>query len=190
MGIKRQKPKHAIKINYSYNYWVILTECIGWFLLGAVAGFAVFYFFTDFSITFINKYKFLQGIFGIKQYEEGMRYVAVLLVILVGNIVSTVAYFALGYFKTLIPLSIITGFFMVILLFAGSAIRQVIMPLEVIILFSVESLYRCMALSAGEHLYKNKLEKKSVLVSSIMVIFLFLLGAAFYEIYQIFGYIF
>lgn len=172
------------------NYWVIFGKCIGWLLLGAVAGYAFFYFFTDFCVNFVTKYKFIQGLFGLNQYAEGSKYIAVLLAIIIGNLVSTIAYFILGYFRLLLPLSIITGFLMIILLFTGSVIRNISIPSEVIILFSVEAFYRCIALTTGEHLFKNKLENKAVLAVSVPAVIVLLLGAAFYEIYQIFGYVF
>ena len=186
----RYTPKRAANGKLNKNYWIMLIKCIGWLFLGAAAGYLFFYFFSDFSVSAIDRYKFIQSIFGLRQYEEGMRYLTVILAIIIANTVSTTAYFVLGYFKTLIPLSIITGFFMTILLLAGAAVRQVSIPLEVIILFSIEAFYRCLALVTGEHLYKNKLEKKSVFIVSIAAIVLLLIGAAFYEIYQIFGYIF
>jgi len=172
------------------NYWVIFGKCIGWLLLGAAAGYAFFYFFSDFCVNFVGRYKFVQGLFGLNQYAEGSAYISVLLAIIIGNLVSTIAYFILGYFRLLLPLSLITGFLMIILLFTGAVIRNVSIPAEVIILFSVEAFYRCIALTTGEHLFKNKLEKKAVLAVSVSAVILLLLGAAFYEIYQIFGYVF
>ncbi|MBM3700939.1 MAG: hypothetical protein FJW68_08545 [Actinobacteria bacterium] len=172
------------------NYWIIFGKCIGWLLLGAAAGYAFFYFFTDFSVNFVGRYKFIQGLFGLNQYAQGSSYIAVLMAIIIGNLVSTIAYFILGYFRLLLPLSIITGFLMIILLFTGSVIRNIPIPAEVIILFCIEAFYRCIALSTGEHLFKNKLENKTVLAVSVAAVIILLLGAAFYEIYQIFGYVF
>ncbi len=172
------------------NYWIILGKCIGWLLLGAAAGYAFFYFFTDFCLNFVTRYKFIQGLFGLNQYAQGSKYIAVFMAIIVGNLVSTIAYFILGYFRLLLPLSIVTGFLMMILLFTGSVIRNIPIPYEVIILFSVEAFYRCIALATGEHLYKNRLKNKAVLAVSAPVVVVLLLGAAFYEIYQIFGYVF
>jgi len=172
------------------NYWVITGKCIGWLLIGAAAGYAFFYFFKDFSVNFISKYKFIQGLFGISQYEEGSRYFPILMSIIIGNLVSVIAYFILGYFRLLIPLSAITGFLMVLLLFTGSVIRNTPIPAEVIVLFSLEAFYRCLSLSTGEHLYKNRLRKKSILIIALASIIVLLLGTAFYEMYQIFGYVF
>jgi flagellar basal body-associated protein FliL len=187
---KRSKPKHAIKILYHNRFWVIFLKCLGLFFAGAMAGLIFFYFFKDLSVALTERYKFLQSIFGVRQYEPGVRYLSVLGAILLGNIISTTAYFILSYFKTLIPLSVLSGFLMVILLFAGAEVRQTAVPAEVFVLFSVEAFYRCLALTGGEHLYKNRFEKKSVFITTVVVIFVLLLGAAFYEIYQVFGYIF
>ncbi|MBM3705951.1 MAG: hypothetical protein FJW66_05435 [Actinobacteria bacterium] len=188
---KKYMPRHAAKARRSKNFWLILIKCIGWLLLGAAAGYAFYYFFSDFTVAAIDRYKFLQSIFGISQYEQGAKYLNVVLAILVGNAISTAAYFTLGYFRTLIPLAIISGFFMVLLIFAGAARRGISdIPLEVIILFSAEAFYRCLALSAGEHLFFSRAEKKHVLAVSLVVIFLLLTGTAFYEVYQIFGYVF
>ncbi len=189
-NLSKHTPKHAVKVVYSNRYWAILFKCLGFFLLGLVLGLLFFIFFKDLTVSLIDRYKFLQGFFGMKQYEQGVSYHTVLTSILFGNIVSTLAYFILGYFRTLIPLSVISGFLMVLLLFAGAVKRQAPIPLEVLILFSIESFYRCVALTSGEHLYKNRLVKKHPFIISIIFILLFIVGAAFYEVFQIFGYIF
>ncbi len=187
-----KKHKHAIGINYNDNYWIIFLKCIGWILLGAGAGFAFFYFFRDFSVSVVDRFRFLQGLFGIRHYEEGMQYARVILTIFAANIVSTAAYFALGYLRMLIPVSLITGLLVTVLLFTGTIInKQASIPLEVILLMAIESFYRCIALSAGEHLQKNRqVIRKWVPVTNIIFIVLLLAGAAFYEVFQIFGYIF
>lgn len=172
------------------DFWVIFLKCIGWLALGAAAGFAFFYFFKDFSVTIIDRYKFLQEIFGIKQYQPGAYFYKVLLTILVGNIISTAAYFAIGWLRAAIPVSILTGFIVIVLLFTGTIRnQQPIIPLEVIILVCIEVLYRCIALTAGEHLARNRLLAKAVFKMSVIAVVLLLAGAAMYEIYQIFGYI-
>jgi hypothetical protein len=186
------KPKHAIRINYNDNYWIIFLKCLGWILLGAAAGYVFFYFFRDFSVSVVDRFRFLQGLFGIRHYEEGMQYARVILMIFAGNIISTAAYFALGYLRMLIPISILTGFLVTVLLFTGTVNnQQAAIPLEVILLMGTESFYRCIALSAGEHLQKNRqIIRKWVPITSIIFIVLLLAGAAFYEVFQIFGYIF
>jgi hypothetical protein len=172
------------------NFWVIFVKCVGWLLLGAAVGYTFFYFFKDFSVSLIDRYKFIQGIFGIKQYEQGVGFFKVLLTILAGNLISTVAYFAIGWLKTLIPVAILTGFIVTVLLFTGTIRNQQhLIPLEVIILVCSEALYRCLALTAGEHLAKNRLRKKAVFIVSVAVVAVMLAGAALYEVYQIFGYI-
>lgn len=184
--------KHSIRVNYNDNYWIIFLKCLGWILLGAGAGYAFFYFFRDFSVSVVDRFRFLQGLFGIRHYEEGMQYARVILMIFAGNLISTTAYFALGYLRMLIPISILTGFLVTLLLFTGTvANQQAVIPAEVILLMAAESFYRCIALSAGEHLQKNRqVIRKWVTVTSIIFIVLLLAGAAFYEVFQIFGYIF
>lgn len=188
--VKRTKPKHSKKNDYSGRFGILLLKCIVLFLIGSAVGYLFFYFFKDFTVSLIDKYKFLQGIFGMHQYEEGVRYISVLGSILIGNIISTAAYFILGYFKALIPMSVITGILMMLILFAGAAKRQSAIPQEVLILFSIESFYRCLALTGGEFISRNKMLKKNILIILIVIIFILVLAGAFYEIYQIFGYIF
>jgi len=158
-----------------------------WLALGAAAGFLFFYFFKNQSVFFINKFKFFQSIFGIREYREGMVYVNVLLTILAGNLISTGAYFALGYLRMLIPITIITGFFVVLLLMTGTVRHLQAIPPEVILLTSLETFYRILATTTGEHLQKNKLRKKSVLIVPLIVIMMLLGIAAYYEMIQIFG---
>ena len=184
------RARHALHPAVITNFWVILLKCIGWLILGASAGFVFFYFFRDFSVALINRYKFIQGIFGIRQYQPGTGFSKVLLTIVAGNFISTAAYFAIGWLRTLIPVSILTGFIISVLLFTGTIRnQQPVIPVEVIILVAAEALYRCLALTAGEHLAKNRLRKKAVFAVSVVVIALLLAGAALYEVYQIFGYI-
>jgi hypothetical protein len=184
------RARHAISPTVITNFWVIFIKCISWLLLGAAAGFAFFYFFKDFSVSLIDRYKFIQGIFGIKQFEQGVGFFKVLLTILAGNLISTAAYFTLGWLKTLIPVAILTGFIVTVLLFTGTIRnQQYVIPLEVIILVCIEALYRCLALTAGEHLAKNRLRKKAVFIVSVAAVAFMLVGAALYEVYQIFGYI-
>ena len=185
-------PKHKMIIRNNFyslkdNYWIIFGKSILWLALGATVGFLFFYFFKNQSVYLINKFKFFQSIFGIREYREGMVYVRVLLTILAGNLISTGAYFALGYLRMLIPINIITGFFVVLLLMTGTVRHLQTVPLEVILLVSLETFYRILATTAGEHLLKNKFRKKSVLFVSLIGIFLLLGIAAYYEMVQIFG---
>jgi hypothetical protein len=184
------KANHALSPTAITNFWVIFIKCICWLLIGAAAGFAFFYFFKDFSVSLIDRYKFIQGIFGIKQYETGIGFFKVLLTILAGNVISTAAYFAIGWLKTMIPVAILTGFIVTVLLFTGTIRnQQYVIPIEVIILVCIEALYRCLALTAGEHLAKNRLRKKAVFFAAVAAVAVLLAGAALYEVYQIFGYI-
>ena len=169
------------------NYWVIFGKSILWLVLGVTAGFLFFYFFKNQSVYFINKFKFFQSIFGIREYKEGMVYASILLTILAGNLISTGAYFALGYLRMLIPITIITGFFVVLLLMTGTVRHLQTVPLEVTLLVSLETFYRMLAITVGEHLQKNKLRKKSVLVVSLIVVIVLLGIAVYYEMVQIFG---
>jgi hypothetical protein len=172
------------------GFWAIFFKCIGWLLIGAAAGFAFFYFFKDFSVSVIDRYKFIQGIFGIRQYQPGIGFSKILLTIFAGNLISTASYFAIGWLRALIPASILTGFVVTVLLFTGTIRNlQPVIPAEVVILVCIEAFYRCLALTAGEHLVKNGLRKKAVFSVSVAVIALLLSGAALYEVYQIFGYI-
>lgn len=59
-------------------------------------------------------------------------------------------------------------------------------PLEVMLLASLETFYRILATTAGEHVQKNKPRKKSVLIVSLIGIIVLLGIAAYYEMVQIF----
>ncbi len=168
-------------------YWVIFGKCLGWLALGVAVGLLFFFSFKDLSVTLIERFKFLQGFFGISEYQEGMVFGRVLSTILIANLVSTVAYFILGYFRILIPASILTGFFAVVLLMTGIIRHQQAIPFEVILLIFMETLYRMMALTTGEHLSKNRLRKRWPFVTSVAMIIALFLGAVFYEVFQIFG---
>jgi hypothetical protein len=179
-----------IRNNYYYlkdNYWVIFGKSILWLALGATTGFLFFYFFKNQSVYFIDKFKFFQSIFGIREYKEGMVYESVLLTILAGNLISTAAYFVLGYLRMLIPITIVTGFFVVLILTTGTVRHSQSVPFEVIMLASLETFYRILAITAGEHLQKNRFRKKPVLVVSLIVVIVLLGVAAYYEMVQIFG---
>lgn len=179
--------KHARKSSINDNYFIIFLKCILWLVLGGAVGFLFFYFFKNQAVYFINKFKIIQGVFGIREYKQGMTYSSVLLTVLAGNLISTAAYFVLGYLRTLIPISIITGFFVIVLLMAGTVRHATALPLEVILLSSLETFYRALALATGEHIQKNKFRRKTVPIIAIVIIILLLAGAAFYEMSQIFG---
>jgi len=169
------------------NFFYILAIGVLIFIAGAGLGLLFFYFFKEESVFIINKFKILQGFFGIREYQEGMSYWYIFVVILFGNLVSTICYLVLGYLRILIPISFITGFFIVIFLMSGIIRHSMALPVEVIILSSAESFYRILALSTGEHIQKNKFKNKAVPVTSFIVIFLIFLASVFYEMHQIFG---
>ncbi len=172
--------------NLNNNYWIIFIKSLGWIVLGAALGFAFFYFFMYLSIVFIDRVKFLQSIFGISEYQQGISFASVLVVIIVGNLASTSAYFILGYLKSLIPIALLTGFFVIVLAAAGTIRHQAAIPMEVVLLLSGETTYRVAAMTTGEHFRKNGLKKRWVLISSLIAVFLMFIGAVIYEMMQLF----
>lgn len=153
--------------------------------IGGLLAFLFYYFFKGAAVYFIEKFKFIQSIFGIKQYEQGMSVSYVFVAIFFGNLVSTAGYFGLGYIRASVPMGFITGFLVIALLFTGIIRNAQSIPQDVIILISAETIYRVLALSLGEYIGKNK--KKSLpWVVLIIIIGLFLFGV-FFEIYSIFG---
>ena len=155
------RARHAIEPAGVTDFWIIFFKCIGWLVLGAAAGFAFFYFFKDFSVTLIDRYKFIQGIFGIKQFQPGTGFSKVLLTIFAGNLISTAAYFAIGWLRTLIPVSILTGFIVTVLLFTGTVRnQQPVIPLEVIILVCIEAFTDALHLLQVSILPKTVFAKK------------------------------
>jgi len=169
------------------NYFSILGIGLLCFFAGVFLGFLFYQFFSSQSAALIDKYKIIQSIFGIREYEPSMEYMKVFWVIFAANLVSTLGYFALGYLRLLIPISLVTGFFIIVFLLSGLIRHETsTIPAEVIILVSWESLYRILALATGEYVQKNRLKRKYVLIiSSVLVLGLFL-GAVFYELRIIF----
>ncbi len=168
------------------KYFQIFIRVILSLLAGAVIGFIFFYFFKDISVFIIDKFRILQGVFGIYQYQEGMSLGYVFTVIFFGNFLSTLGYFTLGFLKASLPVSFITGVFMIIFLFTGTIRHGTSIPLEVVLLSSMEVFYRVLALTTGEYINKNRFKNKSIPVASIAIIFIVFLSAVFYEMYQIF----
>ncbi len=168
------------------KFFLIFTVSLLLLISGALLGLIFFYFFKEESVFLINKFKLLQGLFGIHEYREGMPTSYVFLIIFFGNLISTGGYFALGYLKALIPVSLISGFFVIIFLLSGTIRHSMSLPVEVIILSSTEMFYRMMALSTGEYIQKNKFKNKVTPVISFVVIFLIFLTAVFYELFLIF----
>lgn len=164
------------------NYFLIFTVSLFLFFVGALFGFIFFYFFKQQSVFIIDKFKLLQSIFGIREYQEGMSFIYLFSVIFLGNLFSIIGYFALGYFKALIPVSVISGFFIIIFLFSGTIRHGTPLPGEVILLSSMEMFYRIMTISLGEYIQKCKFKNKILVIILIALIILIFAGAVFYEI--------
>jgi len=169
------------------NYFLIFTISLVFLIIGAGLGWVFFVFFKQESVFLINKFKLVQGFLGIREYEEGMSVTYIFLVVFFGNLISTVGYFTLGYLRVLIPVSIVTGFFVVIFLLSGIIRHSMALPQGIIILSSMEMLYRMMAISLGEYIQKNKFTNKIIPTATFVVIFLLFLVAVFYELFLIYG---
>jgi len=75
---------------------------------------------------------------------------------------------------------------MVIFLFTGTIKHGTSIPMEVILLSSIEMFYRVTALTTGEYINKNRFKNKAIPITSIVIIFIMFISAVFYELYQIF----
>ncbi len=168
------------------KYFLVLAKNLIFFLAGAAAGFLFFYFFRDASTFIMEKFSFLQGIFGIRPYQEGMSCGYVFAAIFIGNLLSTLGYFTLGYLGVSLPVSSVSGIFIIMFLFTGTIRHGIAVPGEVVILSSVEMLYRIIALATGEHIKRNKFKNKAIPIISIIIISVMFAAAVFYELYQIF----
>lgn len=168
------------------KYFLIFIKSFLVFLAGAAAGFLFFYFFRDASIFIMDKFSFIQNIFGIRQYQEGMSFNYVFAAIFFGNLLSTIGFFALGYLKASLPVSFVTGIFMVLFLFTGTVRHGTPVPLEVILLSSIEMFYRIIALATGEYINRHRFGNKVIPWVSITVIIVMFISGVFYELYQIF----
>jgi len=158
-----------------YNRILVLAIILA--SAGALAGYLFFYFWQNPSLFIIDKFRVLQNFFGIRQYSQGMAPLYIFLIIFFGNLFSTLGYFGLGYLKTTLPMSFITGFFIIIFLFTGTIRHAQNIPGDVIFLVSVETAYRLMMLSYGEYFsfYKFKPRTLSITIISLSA-GLFLLG--------------
>ncbi|MDZ7837172.1 MAG: hypothetical protein U5N58_04035 [Actinomycetota bacterium] len=168
------------------GYYKILGLTVALLAAGAVVGYLFFYFLKEPSVFIIDKFKVLQGFFGIREYDQDMTLVYTLIIIFFGNLLSTLGYLGLGYLKASLPLAFITGFFIMIFLFSGTIRHAQSIPADVILLVSVETVYRMLMLSYGEYwaTYKNRNKPLAyALVSITAVLFLFGIG---FEIYSIF----
>lgn len=169
------------------NYFAILGICFLIFFAGVLIGFLFYQLFSTQSAAIIDRYKIIQSIFGVREYDQTMSYMNVFWVIFAANIISTVGYFALGYLKLLIPMSFITGFFIIVFLLSGLIRHDTSsIPAEVIILVSWESLYRVIALSTGEYISKNRFKRKYPFIISAVIVLGLFMGAVFYELSIIF----
>lgn len=180
-------PRHAAGItDNKKKFLMIFLKSLGLLIVGAAIGYGFYYFFGNQSAIIIERFKVLQSFFGISQYSEGMTFDRVALTILLGNFVSTLCYVGLGYGRLSLPVSFISGFYVAVFLFSGIIRHGVAIPLEVIILSSLEMFYRVMAVSTGEYLSKNRLKSKIIPAVSFSIIFILYVTAAFYEVWQIF----
>jgi len=169
------------------KYFSILGIGFLVFLGGVLLGFLFYQFFSTQSADLIDKYKVIQSIFGIREYDASMSYMRTFLVIFAANLISTIGYFALGYLRLLIPISLVTGFFIIIFLLSGLIRHDTsTIPAEVIILVSWESAYRLIALATGEYIQKNRFKRKYVFIISLILVLGLFIGAVFYEINMIF----
>ena len=168
------------------RFWIIFLKSIGLFAAGAVLGYLFYFFFKDQSAYIIERFKVLQQFFGINEYSEGMSFFRVFITIFVGNFISTILYFVLGYLRLSLPVSFISGLFISVFLFSGIVRHGISIPAEVIILSSTEMLYRIITISGGEYIHKYRLSNKVVPILSISAVIILYIAASFYEIIQIF----
>jgi hypothetical protein len=168
------------------KYWTIFLKSLGLFASGVVPGYIFYYFFSSQSAYFIEKFKVLQSFFGINQYSEGMTINIVLLTVLLGNLISTICYIALGYARLSLPVSFISGFFIAVFLFSGIIRHGIPIPLEVAVLSSIEMLYRIVAISTGEFLNRYRFKNRIIPITALSCVFVLYLAAALYEVWQIF----
>ena len=168
------------------KFWIIFLKSFGLFAAGVALGYLFYYFFKEQSAYIIERFKILQQFFGINEYSEGMTYSRVFITIFVGNLISTILYFVLGYLRASMPVSFISGLFISIFLFSGIVRHGTSIPAEVIILSSTEMLYRIITISSGEYIHKYRLSNKVVPILSISVVIILYIAASFYEIIQIF----
>jgi hypothetical protein len=181
-------PRHAAgNISCKKNLVFIFLKSLGLLLVGAALGYGFYYFFSSQSAVIIDKFKILQSFFGISQYSEGMTVTRVIVTILLGNLISTLCYMGLGYGRLSLPVSLITGIFISVFLFSGIIRHDTrTIPLEVILLISIEMVYRVLAVSTGEYLSKYGLRSRLVPLVSSCIIFILYLSAALYEVWQLF----
>ncbi len=168
------------------EYHKILGVVFAAAVLGAVIGYGFFYLFEQPAAAAMEKFKVLQGFFGIREFEPAMSIVYVSAVIFLGNLFSTFGYFGLGWLKASLPMGFITGFFLSVFLFTGTIRHGIAIPIDVYVLVTVEAIYRVMALSLGEFFQKNKTRNKRLVWGvSITIGILFLFGVL-YELFSLY----
>jgi hypothetical protein len=167
------------------QYFSIFLKNLLIFLAGAAAGYLFFYFFRDASVFVMDKFKFIQNIFGIRHYQKGMSYSYVFFAIFFGNLLSTTGFFALGFLRASLPASFITGVFMMLFLFTGTVTHGIPVPAEVILLSSIEMFYRIIALATGEYINRYRFKNKIIPGVSIVIIFIMFIAGVFYELHQL-----
>ncbi|MBC7334270.1 MAG: hypothetical protein H5T85_07440 [Actinobacteria bacterium] len=174
-----------------HSYFFILVSSLFFLSVGALVGFVFFRFFKDESVFIINKFKILQGFVGIREYKEGMSIVYAFIVILLGNLFSTIGYGVLGYLRTLIPVSLVSGFFIVIFLLSGTIRHSMALPVSMVILSSIEMFYRAMAMALGEYIQKRRALRrtlsKKVVTAILVIVFLLLMAGIAYELLLIYN---
>jgi hypothetical protein len=168
------------------QYLLFFVKNLIFFIAGTAAGLLFFYLLKDISVFIMEKFSFIQNIFGIRTYEEGMSFGYIFSAIFLGNLLSTAGYFALGYLRASLPVSFISGFFMMMFLFTGSIKHGMPVPGEVVVLSSIEMFYRIIALTTGNFININKFKNKAIPIVSIIIIFVMFILGVFYELYQIF----
>ncbi len=168
------------------KFWIILLKSIGLFAAGAALGYLFYYFFKEQSAYIIERFKVLQQFFGINEYSEEMTFFRVFITIFIGNFISTILYFVLGYLRLSLPVSFISGLFISVFLFSGIVRHGTSIPVEVIILSSAEMFYRIITVSSGEYVHKYRLLNKAVPILSLAVVIILYIAASFYEVIQIF----
>lgn len=174
-----------------HSYFFAFVLSLLFIAIGVLIGFIFFRYFKEESVLVINKFKILQRFVGIREYKEGMSIVYVFIVILLGNLFSTIGYGVLGYLRALIPVSLVSGFFIVIFLLSGTIRHSMALPVSMVVLSSLEMFYRAMAMALGEYIQERRALRrtlsKKVVRSILVIVFLLLLTGVVYELLLIYN---
>ncbi len=157
------------------KYWILFLKSLGLFASGLLPGYLFYFFFSSQSVYIIERFKILQSLFGIDQYSAGMAAGKVLLTIILGNLISIICYAALGYARLSLPVSFITGFFIAVFLFSGIIRHETAIPAEVIVLVSIEMLYRIIAISTGEYIARHRFKSMYIPISALSIVLILLI---------------